>query len=124
MQVVLSLFADVVLVFHFGFIAFVVLGGIFALRWPKVMWGHIPVVLYGAGIEFIGATCPLTPLEKWLRQRGGGSGYTGGFIEHYLLPIVYPGGLTREVQLVLGVLVLMINAVIYSVVIRHYIRAR
>jgi hypothetical protein len=96
-------------------VVFVVLGGLLALRWPRLAWIHVPIALYGAIIEFAGFTCPLTPLENWLRQRGGEAGYAGGFIEHYIMAAIYPAGLTREVQLTLGIAVLAINAVIYAI---------
>jgi hypothetical protein len=105
--------ADAVLVAHLAFILFVVLGGLLVLRWPRLAWLHLPVVLWGAAIEFFGWICPLTPLEKWLRVAGGESGYPGGFIAHYLLPLIYPAGLTRNVQLVLGSLVMAVNLVVY-----------
>lgn len=106
--------ADLVLVVHLCFVLFVVLGGLLALHWPRVAWAHVPVALYGAAIEFVGFTCPLTPLEVWLRRRGGESGYEGGFIEHYVTAALYPSGLTREIQIVLGVAVLALNAVVYA----------
>lgn len=105
--------ADAVLVAHLSFILFVVLGGLLVLRWPRLAWLHVPVVLWGAAIEFFGWICPLTPLEKWLRVMGGESGYAGGFIAHYLLPLIYPAGLTRNVQLVLGTLVMLVNLAVY-----------
>lgn len=105
--------ADAVLVAHLAFILFVVLGGLLVLRWPRLAWLHLPVVLWGAAIEFFGWICPLTPLEKWLRVAGGESGYPGGFIAHYLLPLIYPARLTRNVQLVLGSLVMAVNLVVY-----------
>lgn len=111
--------ADFVLVVHFTFVLFVVLGGLLALRWPKLAWVHVPVALYGALIEFLGFICPLTPLEISLRQRGGEAGYEGGFIEHYITAALYPTGLTREIQLALGVGVLVLNAAVYSVVLRR-----
>ena len=107
--------ADLVLVVHMAFVLFVVLGGLLALRWPRVAWIHVPVALYGAAIEFVGFICPLTPLEVWLRRRGGEAGYEGGFVEHYITATLYPTGLTREVQLVLGTAVLAINAIVYFV---------
>ncbi len=107
--------ADLTLVVHFAFILFVILGGFLALRWPRVAWVHIPVALYGAIIEFVGFICPLTPLEIWLRRRGGEAGYEGGFIEHYITAAIYPTGLTREIQLALGIAVLVINAMVYTI---------
>ena len=106
--------ADVVLIVHSAFVVFVILGGLLALRWPRVAWIHIPVALYGASVEFLGFICPLTPLEVWLRQRGGEAGYTGGFVEHYVTAVLYPTGLTRQLQFELGILVLAINAVVYA----------
>jgi len=111
--------ADGVLLVHFGFILFVVLGGLLARRWPRVSVVHLPVAAYGALIEVFGWICPLTPLEKALRRAAGEAGYAGGFIEHYLLPVIYPGGLTREVQVVLAVLVVTVNAGIYGLVWRR-----
>src|SRR5678809_958437 len=107
--------ADLVLVVHLAFVLFVVLGGLLALRRPRVAWIHVPVALYGAAIEFVGFICPLTPLEVWLRRRGGEAGYEGGFIEHYIVAALYPKGLTREVQLVLGTAVLLLNGIVYFV---------
>lgn len=111
--------ADAVLVAHLGFILFVVLGGLLVLRWPRLAWIHVPVVLWGAAIEFFGWICPLTPLEKWLRVMGGEAGYAGGFIAHYLLPLVYPAGLTRGIQLVLGAFVVSVNLAVYLVLWRR-----
>lgn len=107
------LLADLVLVAHAGFVAFVVLGGLVVLRWPRVAWVHLPVVAWGAGIEFTGGLCPLTPLENHWRGLAGEQGYGGGFVEHYLLAALYPEGLTRGVQLALGILVIAVNAAIY-----------
>ena len=112
--------ADLVLVIHLTFVLFVVLGGLFALRWPRVAWVHVPVALYGATIEFVGFICPLTPLEIALRRRGGEAGYEGGFIEHYITAALYPIGLTREIQLALGVGVLLLNAIVYGIVLRRH----
>jgi hypothetical protein len=113
-----------VLLVHLAFVAFVVLGGLAALRWRRVAWIHLPVALYGAAIEFIGFTCPLTPLEVWLRRRGGEAGYDGGFIEHYVTAALYPTGLTRAVQLALGAGVLALNAIVYTVWVRRGHRRR
>ena len=98
---------------HLLFVLFVVAGGFLVLRWRPVMLLHLPAAIWGALIEFKGWICPLTPLENWLRRRGGQAGYGGGFVEHYLLPILYPSGLTRPVQIVLGGLVLAINLGVY-----------
>jgi hypothetical protein len=111
--------ADLTLIVHLAFVLFVILGGLLALRWPRVAWVHIPVAIYGATIEFVGFICPLTPLEVWLRRRGGQAGYEGGFIEHYITAAIYPTGLTREIQLLLGVAVLAINIVVYTIWLRR-----
>lgn len=108
------LLADLVLILHAGFVAFVVLGALLALRWPRIAWVHVPVVLWGAGIEFLGGICPLTPLENHWRRLAGELGYPGDFVEHYLLSALYPDGLTRQVQFALGALVLLINVAIYA----------
>jgi hypothetical protein len=106
--------ADNVLVIHLLFIVFVVLGGLLVLWKRRIAWLHIPAAVWGALIEFMGWYCPLTPLENHLRQLGGQSGYEGGFIAHYLLPVVYPEGLTREIQLVLGSIVVVVNLGVYG----------
>lgn len=111
--------ADLVLVAHMAFVLFVVLGGLLALRRPWMARVHLPVALYGAAVEYVGFTCPLTPLEVWLRRRGGAAGYEGGFIEHYVTAALYPAGLTREMQVVLGTGLLVVNAVVYAVVLRR-----
>jgi len=108
------LLADLVLVLHAAFVAFVMLGGLLVLRWPRLAWLHLPVVVWGAGIEFLGGICPLTPLENHWRRLAGDQGYTGGFVEHYVFPVLYPEGLTRQVQLGLGLLVLAVNVSIYA----------
>lgn len=116
--------ADLVLITHFAFVLFVVLGGFLVIRWPRLAWVHLPVAAYGAVIEFLGFICPLTPLENSLRRRGGEAGYSGGFIEHYITATIYPSGLTRGIQLVLGVGVLVLNAVVYAGVVRRWNRKR
>jgi hypothetical protein len=110
--------ADLVVGAHFLFVLFVVLGGLLALRWPRVAYLHVPAAIWGAAIELAGGICPLTPLENWLRRQAGGAGYSGGFIEHYLLPVLYPTALNRDVQLVLGFLVIAVNLTIYAYVFR------
>jgi hypothetical protein len=116
--------ADVVLVAHFVFVLFVVLGGLLVLRWPKAAWAHVPAAVWGAAIEFFGWICPLTPLENELRRRAGEAGYSGDFVGRYLLPVLYPDGLTREVQLALGTIVLALNLGIYAAAIQRNRRSR
>lgn len=106
--------ADGVVVIHALFVLFVVGGGFLALRWRRVAWLHVPAAVWGALVELAGWVCPLTPLEHWLRARAGETGYGGGFVEQYLLPLLYPGGLTREIQVVLGLLVVVVNGVVYA----------
>ena len=117
------LLADLTVLVHSGFVLFVALGGLLALRWPRAAWLHLPAALWGAGIEFAAGICPLTPLENHLRRLGGEAGYTGGFVEHYVLPVLYPDGLTRGVQLALGTFVLLLNIVVYAIVWRRRSRA-
>ena len=113
---VYHLLADVVLGVHFLFVVFAMLGALLLIRWPWIVWGHLPAVAWAAWIEFSGKICPLTPLENALRIRGGGSGYAGDFVGHYILGLLYPDGLTRRVQMVLGTLVLIVNLAIYGYV--------
>lgn len=115
-MIVWRLLADLVVGVHFFFVLFVVLGGLLAIRWPRAAWLHVPAAVWGALIEWRGWICPLTPLENRLRARAGEAGYEGGFIEHYLLPVLYPEGLTRELQLAMAVVVVVVNAVVYAVV--------
>ena len=112
--------ADLVLVLHFAFVAFVALGGFLVIRWPKIAWAHVPAAIWGAGIEFTGWICPLTPLENALRARAGGAAYEGDFVARYLLPVLYPEGLTRDAQVVLGSIVIFGNAVLYAVAARRH----
>jgi len=116
--------ADLLVVIHLGFICFVVIGGFLVLKWRWVGLLHIPSALWGALIEFQDWLCPITPLEIQLRQISGQSGYTGGFIEHYILPIVYPSYLTHEVQIILGSFVVVVNIAVYGWIISKYIRNR
>jgi hypothetical protein len=109
--------ADLVLVVHLSFVLFVVLGGLLVLRWPKMAWLHVPAAIWGVLIEYAGWICPLTPLENSLRRSGGEAGYSGGFIEHYIQPALYPAGLTRGTQMVLGSLALIVNLTAYGVLI-------
>lgn len=111
--------ADATMLVHFAFIAFVVLGGLLALRWRWMMWTHLPAAAWGVLIELRGWTCPLTPLENYFRQRGGEAGYSGGFIERCLEPVIYPPGLSEPTELGLAAFVLLVNAVVYSLVFRR-----
>ncbi|TVR67589.1 MAG: DUF2784 domain-containing protein [Gemmatimonadales bacterium] len=116
---VYRILADITLVVHFGFILFVVLGGLL-VAWKRwIAWIHIPMALWGALITFIGWTCPLTPLENHLRRLGGEAGYTGGFIEHYLISVIYPQGIGEAGWIALGVGVVAINLLIYGWILRR-----
>src|SRR5262249_47550562 len=106
--------ADAVLLVHFAFIAFVVAGALLAARWRWLIAVHLPAAAWGALIEVGGWICPLTYVENLLRVRAGEAGYAEGFVEHYLLPIIYPGGLTRDVQFVLAAVVIVLNVAIYG----------
>ena len=111
--------ADLVVLLHALFVVFVVVGGLLALRWPRVLWVHAPAAIWGVVVEYAGFICPLTPLEIALRQRAGEAGYHGGFIEHYVEGLLYPPGLTRSVQIALGTFALAVNAVVYWRVLRR-----
>ncbi len=113
-MVAADVLADALVVLHFSFIVFVVLGGLLVWRWHWVAWLHVPALLWGAAIECVSGVCPLTPLENQWRIQAGESGYPHGFIEQYLTPLIYPAGLTASVQICLGVAVLLINMAIYG----------
>ena len=106
--------ADLTVLVHFAFVLFVVGGAFLVLRWKRLAWVHVPAAMWGALIEFAGWICPLTPLENRLRVLGGSAGYRGSFVEHYVIPVLYPGGLTREVQILLGMTVIVINIGVYG----------
>lgn len=112
--------ADGVLVLHLLFIVFVLGGGLLALRWRRAPWLHLPAAAWGVFIEASGRICPLTPLENRLRAAAGQAGYEGGFIEHYLLAVIYPAGLTRDIQFVLAAVVIVVNLMIYFWVWRRW----
>lgn len=109
-----NLAANILVLIHFGFILFVVLGGLLVLKWRKIAYLHIPCVLWGSLIEVGGWLCPLTPLELHLRQLAGEAGYTGGFIDHYVMPLVYPPGLTRGMQIWIGAIIIVVNLCVYA----------
>lgn len=126
-----ALAADLVLLVHLAFIIFVVAGGLLVLRWPRAAWAHLPAAVWGVAVEAAGWICPLTPLENALRERAAsgemagsagtsGGAYAGDFIGHYLLPLIYPDALTRELQWLLAALVLAINALIYRAAWRRH----
>jgi len=115
--------ADLLVIVHFTFVVFVVAGGLLVLRWPILAWLHIPAAVWGALIEFQHWICPLTPLENHLRILAGERSYTGDFIEHYVLAVMYPKGLTTEIQILLGCIVVIVNLLIYAVVWRQLVRS-
>lgn len=106
--------ADLVLVVHLAFVLFVVLGGLLVLRWRWVAVLHVPAAVWGILLEYGGWICPLTPLENSLRRLGGDAEYSGGFIQHYIQPVLYPAGLTRGAQITLGSLALLVNLIAYG----------
>ncbi|MEW6593842.1 MAG: DUF2784 domain-containing protein [Thermodesulfobacteriota bacterium] len=108
------LLADAVVLLHLAFILFVVFGALLVMRHPRLLWLHLAAAFWGAGIEFTGGICPLTPLENRFRALGGDSPYAGDFIEHYLIPLIYPDNLTRGAQMLLGFGCLAINLLLYA----------
>ncbi|MFQ5742325.1 MAG: DUF2784 domain-containing protein [Acidobacteriota bacterium] len=114
--------ADLVVLLHLAFIAFVLVGGFLALRWRRLAWLHLPAACWGGLVELTGWFCPLTPLENRLRRASGTMGYSDGFIEHYVLPLIYPADLTREQQVLLGLLLLAVNLAAYTLVWRQHSR--
>ena len=115
---VFAVLALVTVLFHLAFILFVVFGGFLVARRPRLAPVHLACAAWGAYVALANRICPLTPLENWFRQRGGGSGYSGDFLEHYLLAIVYPTGLTASTQRALGVAVIVLNAGVYAWILR------
>jgi hypothetical protein len=115
--------ADLIVLGHLSFIVFVAVGGLFVHRWPRIAWVHLPAVVWGALIEFANWICPLTPLENRLRAAAGDATYGGGFIDRYIVPIVYPSGLTRSLQVAIGVIVIVLNLVIYGLAFERKRRA-
>lgn len=116
--------ANLLVVVHLGFICFVLIGGFLVFRWRRLVFMHIPAVVWGALIEYQGWLCPLTPWEQQLRQAGGMAGYSGGFIEHYLLPVLYPAYVSRDVQIILGTFVIVLNLAIYGWMIMQRVRGK
>ena len=111
--------ADAVLALHFAFVLFVALGALLVWKWPRLAWMHVPAAAWGVAIEFGGWICPLTPLENDLRRLAGDEPYGGDFVARYLMPVIYPDGLTREAQLALGAAALVMNVAIYTLLVRR-----
>jgi len=117
---VLYLFlATLIVCTHACFIVLVVAGGLVVLRRPWFAWVHVPAAVWGAWIELSGGICPLTPLENMLRARAGAEGYAGDFLDHYVVSLIYPAGLTREMQLALGAAVIVLNVVVYTIALKR-----
>ena len=116
--------AFLTVLFHLSFILFVVFGGLLVARRRRLAPLHLACAAWGAYVSLANRMCPLTPLEKWFRRQGGGTGYTGDFIEHYMLAIIYPTGLTADVQKMLGAAVILLNVAVYAWILRSGRRAR
>lgn len=119
-----KLLADSLVVIHGLFIVFVVLGGLLVLKWKRVMWLHIPTAIWGVLIEYAGWICPLTPWEKALREKAGQVAYESDFVGNYIIPLIYPRGLTHNTQLILGSFVLILNLVIYGFIIYRNLKIK
>ncbi len=119
-----SLLADLTMLLHFSFIIFALFGALLLLRWPRLIWLHLPAALWAMAIEFYGGVCPLTHLENWLHTVAGEQGYNKTFIEHYLGAVIYPGELTLTIRIVLGMVVLLINAGLYGWIIKRRLQRR
>ena len=124
MSALFVLLAWGVVLLHLAFIAFAVGGAALAVRWPRVLWAHVPAAAWAAYIELTGGICPLTPLENSLRKSAGLDAYSGDFVARYVFPILYPEGLTREAQTAAGIAVLAINAALYAWITRRWRRAQ
>lgn len=116
--------ADAVVLLHLAFVGFAVAGGLLALRWRRAAFVHLPALAWAAYVEFSGRVCPLTPLENALRSAGGSAAYAGGFVDHYLLPVLYPAQLTRELQWTLGTGLVVLNLAVYAGVVWQARRRR
>lgn len=111
--------ADAIVVFHLTFVLFVIAGGLFVLKWKRLAWVHLPAVIWGVSVEWLDVICPLTPLENWFRAVSSENDYKGDFLQQYAMSILYQDNLTRDTQIVLGALLLLINVFIYSYVLRE-----
>jgi hypothetical protein len=119
-----GILADIVVSIHLFFVLFALLGAVLIIWRRWVIWLHLPAVLWAIWIELTGGVCPLTPLENWLRIRAGQGGYRGDFVQHYLLPLLYPIGLTRNIQILLGLVVISINVALYGYLFYQYRRRK
>ena len=117
------LMADAIVVGHLLFIAFAIAGGLLVLRWHRLMYAHLPCVAWAVLVELMHWPCPLTRWENLFRQRYGAGGYEGGFVDHYLLPIIYPEGLTDEIQVAIGIFVFAVNATVYGILVARSVRS-
>ncbi len=115
------LLADIVTIIHFAFVLFCIFGAFFCLWRPKVSWVHVPSVIWGGLVEIMGWICPITPLENWLRQRASGSSYRGSFIDHYIVPLIYPPATSRNAHILMGIFVLVLNFILYYFIVRKFI---
>lgn len=109
-----ALLADAVLLLHLAFILLVILGGLLVWRWPRLAWLHLPALAWGAWVELSGRICPLTPLENHFRRLAGEQAYAGDFLQHYLVALIYPDALTRELQIALGLGAILVNIPVYA----------
>ena len=118
--------ADFAVMTHLAFILFAVLGALLVFRWRRWAWIHVPAAAWAALISFAGWVCPLTPLENWLRERGGEIAYRSGFIDHYIIPVIYPDAdfLTRRMQIILGLSLLFVNLGIYGRIVRRIVKGK
>jgi hypothetical protein len=119
-----AILAAFVVFAHLAFVVFATLGGLLALRWPKIAWVHLPAAAWAVFVEFSGRLCPLTPLENNLRARAGLEAYSGDFVANYIFPVLYPEGLTRRAQFIIGGVVIVTNLVAYGYVVRRRKRTR
>lgn len=117
-----SVLADVVVLLHFGFILFATFGALLIVRWPRLIWLHLPAVVWALTIEVYGGVCPLTPLENWLNQIGGDDGYNESFIQHYLVAVIYPDHMTKTTAYLLATVLVFINIAIYSWLIKRRVK--
>jgi hypothetical protein len=115
--------ADLVVVFHFAVVVFVIAGGLLVLRWKRVAWAHLPVIAWVIFAEWFQRICPLTFFENWLRIQGGGETYRGDFVAHYIIPVLYPQGLTPTIQVLLGTFIFLSNVILYWVAFGKWRRA-